>query len=97
VNPAQRIERDLFWRMKFRAQKAARSGDWKCLSIERYEYLFNIARDERERVNLAKRSPEKLAELKARYQAWEASLPPIPDEASFSLVYGRPSFRSRPS
>jgi arylsulfatase A-like enzyme len=82
------IERDLFWRMKFRAQKAMRSGDWKYLSIEGHEYLFNLARDERERANVAKRHPEKLGELKARYAAWEASVPPIPDDAKFSVVYG---------
>ena len=82
------IERDLFWRMKFRAQKAMRSGDWKYLSIEGHEYLFNLARDERERANVARRFPERLAELKARYAAWEASVPPIPDDAKFSVVYG---------
>jgi arylsulfatase A-like enzyme len=88
VLEGETIERDLFWRMKFRAQKAMRSGDWKYLSIEGYEYLFNVARDERERANLAKRHPEKLAELKARYAAWEASVPPIPDDAKFSVLYG---------
>jgi arylsulfatase A-like enzyme len=82
------IERELFWRMKFRAQKAMRAGDWKWLSIEGHEYLFNLARDERERANLAKRDPQRMAELKRRYEAWEASLPPIPDDAKFSLVYG---------
>ena len=81
-------ERDLFWRMKFRAQKAVRSGDWKYLSIEGHEYLFNLARDERERANVAKRFPDRLQDLKARYAAWEAGVPPIPDDAKFSLVYG---------
>src|SRR5687767_2300574 len=32
--------RELFWRMKFREQKAVRSGNWKWLSIEGHEYLF---------------------------------------------------------
>jgi arylsulfatase A-like enzyme len=82
------IERDLFWRMKFRAQKAVRSGDWKYLSIEGHEYLFNLARDERERANVAKRFPDRLKDLKARYAAWEAIVPPIPDDAKYSLVYG---------
>jgi arylsulfatase A-like enzyme len=82
------IPRDLFWRMKFRAQKAARSGDWKYLSIEGHEYLFDLARDERERANVARRHPGKLGELKQRYLAWEAGLPPIPEDAKVSLVYG---------
>jgi arylsulfatase A-like enzyme len=80
--------RDLFWRMTFRAQKAARSGDWKYLCVEGYEYLFNLANDERERANVARRFPEKLDELKGRYAAWEASLPPLPADAMVSLVYG---------
>ena len=80
--------RDLFWRMKFRSQKAARSGDWKYLSVDGYEYLFNLANDERERANVAKRFPERLGELRNKYSAWEASLPPIPEDAKFSLVYG---------
>ena len=87
-DPQRTIPRDLFWRMKFRSQKAVRSGDWKYLSIEGHEYLFNLARDERERANVAKRHPEKLDELKNRYLGWEAAMPPIPEDAKFSLVYG---------
>jgi len=44
--------------------------------------------DERERANVAKRFPGKLDELKRLYAAWEATLPPIPEDAKFSLVYG---------
>lgn len=87
-DPAREMKRDLFWRMKFRAQKAARSGDWKYLSVEGHEYLFNLADDERERANVARRFPGKLDELKKLHAAWEAILPPIPEDAKFSLVYG---------
>ena len=87
-DPPRTIPRELFWRMKFRSQKAVRSGEWKYLSIEGHEYLFNLARDERERANVARRHPEKLDELKNRYLAWEAAMPPIPEDAKFSLVYG---------
>jgi arylsulfatase A-like enzyme len=74
--------------MKFRSQRAARSGDWKYLSVDGHEYLFNLANDERERANVARRFPEKLSDLKSRYAAWEAQLPPIPEDAAYSLVYG---------
>jgi arylsulfatase A-like enzyme len=80
--------RDLFWRMKFRSQKAARSGDWKYLSVDGHEYLFDLGRDERERANVIRRFPDKLTELKNKYAAWEAQLPPIPEDAAYSLVYG---------
>ena len=88
ADPATTIERELFWRMTFRAQKAMRWRDWKYLSIDGHQYLFDLARDERERANLANREPARLADLRSRYEAWEASLPPIPDDAAFALVYG---------
>jgi arylsulfatase A-like enzyme len=88
AQPENTIERDLFWRMKFRAQQAMRSGDWKYLAIEGHEYLFDLAQDERERANVAKRFPDKLAELKRKYGAWEETLPAIPEDAKFSLIYG---------
>ena len=59
-NPATTFERDLFWRMKYRNQRAMRSGEWKYLSIEGDEFLFNLAVDERERANYARREPARL-------------------------------------
>jgi arylsulfatase A-like enzyme len=90
------FQRELFWRMKFRDQKAMRSAQWKWLSIEGNEYLFDLSRDQREQANLAKRKDEKFRELRARYAAWDATLPPIADEAKVSLVYG-PADLPRPS
>jgi arylsulfatase A-like enzyme len=87
-DPVSLKSRDLFWRMKFRDQKAVRSGAWKWLSIEGREYLFDLSRDARERANRAKREPKLFHELKGKYAAWEASVPPIPADAKFSLVYG---------
>jgi arylsulfatase A-like enzyme len=94
--PGAFFERDLYWRMKFRDQKAMRSGQWKWLSIEGNEYLFDLSRDQREQANLAKREAERFQQLRARYSAWEATLPPIPEEAQVSLVYG-PADLPRPS
>jgi len=88
--------RELFWRMKFRDQKAMRSGQWKWLSIEGNEYLFDLSRDQREQANLAKREAEKFREMRNRYAEWDATLPPIPDDAKVSLVYG-PEDLPRPS
>ena len=82
--PDATFERDLFWRMKYRNQKAMRSGEWKYLSIEGDEFLFNLASDERERANHAKREPQRVAALRGRYAAWEKTLPEFPD-ARFSV------------
>ena len=90
------VERNLYWRMKFRDQKAMRSGSWKYLSIEGNEFLFDLSRDGRERANYAKRNPEKFLELKRLYSDWEASMPPIPQDAKVSLVAG-PADMAQPS
>jgi arylsulfatase A-like enzyme len=82
------LERDLFWRMKFREQKAVRAGRWKWLSLEGNEFLYDLSRDARERANRARREPERFAEMKARYAAWEKTVPPIPPDALVSIIGG---------
>jgi arylsulfatase A-like enzyme len=79
--PSKTFARELHWKMLFRDQKASRIGDWKYLSVEGDEFLFNLARDPRERANYAKRDPKRLAAMRARYLAWEAALPTHPDAA----------------
>jgi arylsulfatase A-like enzyme len=88
-NPAATFTRDLFWRMKYCAQRAVRSGDWKYFASEDGEFLFNLAFDERERANYAEREPARLAELRAKYETWEKSIPPIPPDAVFNIPYTR--------
>ena len=78
---------DLCWRMKHRRQQALIRGDWKFLSMDGVDYLFNIAVDVRERANLRWRRPEKLAELKQAWVAWDNQLPPIPEDARLLPVY----------
>jgi len=73
--PAKTFERELYWKMLFRSQKALRAGDWKYLSVEGDDFLFNLAKDQRERANFARRDPKRLAAMRARYLAWEEALP----------------------
>jgi hypothetical protein len=77
----------MFWRMKYNDQRAYRTGPWKYLKINAYEYLFNIENDARERANQAKREPERLSAMRAAYEAWAAQVPPVPEEARVNLVY----------
>jgi arylsulfatase A-like enzyme len=86
-DPGTRIERDLYWRMKFRNQKAMRSGDWKYLSLDGDEFLFDLSADQRERANRGRREPERLAAMRARYATWETAIPPLPADATFSIPY----------
>lgn len=88
-DPRATFARDLYWRMKHRAQRAVRSGEWKYFASEDGEFLFNLAVDGRERANYAKREPRRLAELRAKYEAWERSIPPIPEDAAVNIPFTR--------
>ena len=86
-DPAAQFARPLHWRMNHRDQRALRDGDWKYLRVDGNDYLFNIPADARERANRAKREPERLANLRAAWEAWNATMPPIPADATVSLGY----------
>ncbi len=83
----QRFHRPLYWRMNHRGQRALRDGDWKYLMVDGHEYLFDLSADERERANRAKREPERLARMRDDWLAWNATVPPIPADATISLGY----------
>ncbi len=87
-DPAHAFDRPLFWRMNHRGQRAHRTGDWKYLRVDGIDYLFNLRSDERERANLATREPTRFASMTTAWEAWNASMPSIPDDATVSLGYG---------
>lgn len=82
-----RFARPLHWRMNHRGQQALRDGDWKYLRVDGNDYLFDLSADERERANLGKKEPERLARMRADWEAWNATMPPIPADATISLGY----------
>ena len=82
-------ERTLYWRYKANAQRAVRAGDWKYLKINGNEFLFNVAIDQRERANLARKEPARLAALKQQWEAWNATMLPIPAEVAIRGVNGK--------
>ena len=83
----QSFARPLHWRMNHRGQRAMREGEWKYLHVDGHDYLFNIPGDERERANLGPREPQRLAAMRAAWEEWNATMPPIPDDATVSLGY----------
>ncbi|HEY7913034.1 MAG TPA: sulfatase-like hydrolase/transferase [Blastocatellia bacterium] len=83
----EEVERNLYWRMLFRNQKAVRSGVWKYLSIEGNEFLFDLSRDSRERANMRYREPQRFKQLRAAYFEWDACMPQIPEDAHYDIVY----------
>jgi len=85
---ARTFARPMHWRMNHRGQRALRDGDWKYLRVDGLDYLFDLAADERERANLAGRDPARLADLRDAWESWNATMPPIPEDATVSLGYG---------
>ena len=86
-DPAHNFHRPLYWRMNHRGQRALRDGHWKYLMVDGIEYLFNIDADERERANLDKRHPERLDRMRQQWLDWNATMPPIPPDATVSLGF----------
>jgi len=95
MKPAETFYRPLYWRMNYRTQRAYRSGEWKYLSIEGNEYLFNLEKDSRERANLARRHPDRLTDMRQAWEKWELSVPAIPDDAVVSVGFDERDMPSR--
>jgi arylsulfatase A-like enzyme len=88
ADPAAVFERPMYWRMNHRGQRAHRAAAWKYLRVDGHDYLFDLAADERERANLATREPARLAAMRGAWEAWNATMPAIPGDATVSLGYG---------
>ena len=86
-SPADSFSRPMHWRMNHRGQRAMRDGNWKYLRVDGNDYLFDIGADERERANLARQEPERLLTMRAAWEAWNQTMPPIPIDATVSLGY----------
>ena len=65
-------ERRFFWRAG--GKRAVRSGDWKLCRERNQSELFNLVDDLGETLDLAKRHPDKVRELEAAWQEWEADV-----------------------
>jgi arylsulfatase A-like enzyme len=74
----------LYWR--FGEQMAIRAGDWKLVrpdfspdvpfgKVAERPMLFNLAEDIGEQTDLAAKHPDRVKELMAKWQAWNATLP----------------------
>jgi arylsulfatase A-like enzyme len=81
MGEAETVEREndaIFWSSGF--YKVVRAGDWKLQLNERQDrrWLFNLADDPGERVDLAGTRPDKVAELEALIVAhWADARPPL--------------------
>jgi arylsulfatase A-like enzyme len=87
------FSRTLFWRYKGIdtpvlpskvLQGAVRSGDWKYVKVGEEEFLFDLATDEKEQINLQAEYLDVFERLRAEYQQWDSQLEP------YSLEVGLP-------
>jgi arylsulfatase A-like enzyme len=83
------MPRTLFWMYKANNQAAHRDGDWKYLRLGNYEYLFNLAQDEHERANLAKREPARFDAMRKAHAAWTATMLPYPKDSASWDIHGQ--------
>ena len=74
--PASQAPRPLFWRDG--TYRAMQEKKWKLIVSERpkKDWLFNLAEDPTERINLAMDKPQMLAQMKAKMEAHHAQMPP---------------------
>lgn len=68
------VHRQLFWRAG--PQGAMREGPWKLVHVEDADYLFDLRTDVGEHHDLAKVQPQRLARMKAAWQAWSDRMQP---------------------
>jgi len=90
MGETETIEREndaIYWSSGF--YKVVRAGDWKLQINERQDrrWLFNLADDPSEAINLAETRPEKLAELEALIEShWADARPPLYPHQSESPI-----------
>ncbi|MFM7532128.1 MAG: sulfatase [Rubrivivax sp.] len=81
------FERPMAWRMNHRGQRALRDGPWKYLRVDGHDYLFDIDADARERANRGPHEGDRLPRMREAWEAWNATMPAIPEDAGVSLGY----------
>ncbi len=81
--PVDTDSRLLYWEFPGK-QRAARRGDWKCVSVRRGEplELYNLREDPKEQHNLAEKYPEIVREMEAAMRAERTPSPywPLADD-----------------
>ena len=83
------VDRTIFWRFKAGEQRAVRHGSLKYLKLRDKEHLFDLAVDARERADLKDTRPAEFAALKQRYEQWDATMLPYPEDSySFDVRGG---------
>ncbi|MBK7928445.1 MAG: sulfatase-like hydrolase/transferase [Bryobacterales bacterium] len=72
------VPRTLYWSYKRGEQRrwAVREGDWKYIVDNGNEYLYNLALDEVEKINLKEAEPARFQRLRTMLEAWKRDTAP---------------------
>lgn len=73
------IDRTVFWSFQGHNQRAARRGNWKYLSLEGNEFLYDLSRDTHERAQRKDAEPEVFEHLKQAWDEWDGRMSPRGD------------------
>ena len=68
----QSERKEMYWQARY--SKSARVGNWKWLDSPKAKGLFNLETDIGEKNDLSKEEPEKLEELKSKWQQWRTEM-----------------------
>jgi arylsulfatase A-like enzyme len=71
------FDRTVFWRLRTKAQGAARMGHWKYLQESGEDHLFDLAKDPGEAVDLKDTEAAIFDKIRAEYKKWESAMLPI--------------------
>jgi arylsulfatase A-like enzyme len=86
ARPGRQLRRPLHWRMNHRGQRALRDGDWKYLRSTATTTCSTSPPTSASAPTTRAASP-RLAAMRAAWETWNATMPPIPDDATVSLGY----------
>lgn len=96
LTTARPIQRKLFWRHRYNAQRAMRDGDMKWLCINQQSFLFNLAQDPMEKANLKDKEPAIHARMAQEFAAWNKTmLPEDPNAYTYGFAAGELADRDR--
>lgn len=70
------FDREMFWRVT--GFDAARVGKWKYLKAAGGEYLFDLLVDPGEKADLRLKHPDVFADIRTKFEAWNARMLPRP-------------------
>lgn len=79
--------RTLFWRFRTgqNLQGAVRSGNWKYLLQAGNEYLYDLASDPGEQIDLKTSNPQVFQSLRKQFSQWQTQVLPVPQPTNVTL------------